>query len=131
MSNEKTHKNINSCPVTGAIETFGGKWKADILYHLNQSPRRFNELRRLIPRVTQRMLTQQLRELERDGLIHREQHLVIPPKVVYSMTDLGKSLIPVFNMLEEWGSRNMNKVEKAREEYETSNRTATRKKVVT
>lgn len=127
MKNNKKPRNKNSCPVTGAIETFGGKWKADILYHLNQSPRRFNELRRLIPRVTQRMLTQQLRELERDGLIHREQHLVIPPKVVYSMTDLGKSLIPVFNMLEEWGGLNMNKVENARKEYENSHRTATEK----
>ncbi len=122
MLNKRSKKNKNACPVTGAIETFGGKWKPDILYQLNQAPRRFNQLRRLIPQVTQRMLTQQLRELERDGLINRKQYLEIPPKVVYSMSVLGKSLMPVFSRLEEWGSRNMVKVDKARYAYDSSNK---------
>ena len=107
------------CPIGGSINIFGGKWKPEILYFLYQSPRRFNELRRLIPKVTQRMLTQQLRELERDGIISRQQYLEIPPKVIYSMTDLGLSLIPIFNKLEEWNSKNMKKVEKARALYDT------------
>lgn len=107
------------CPIGGSINIFGGKWKPEILYFLNQSPRRFNELRRLIPNVTQRMLTQQLRELQRDGVINRRQYLEIPPKVVYSMTDLGLSLIPIFNKLEQWNGKNMKKVEKARSLYDT------------
>ncbi len=108
------------CPIGGSINIFGGKWKPEILYFLNQSPRRFNELRRLIPNVTQRMLTQQLRELERDGIVDREQFLEIPPKVIYSMTELGFSLIPIFNQLEVWSSKNMKRVEKARTRYGSS-----------
>lgn len=108
-----------ACPIGGSINIFGGKWKPEILYFLNQSPRRFNELKRLIPGVTQRMLTQQLRELERDGIINRRQYLEIPPKVIYSMTDLGLSLIPIFNQLEKWNVKNMKKVEKARSLYDS------------
>ncbi|MGD9653156.1 MAG: winged helix-turn-helix transcriptional regulator [Candidatus Dadabacteria bacterium] len=109
-----------TCPVGSAIDAFGGKWKPDIIYYLRQSPRRFNELRRLIPRVTQRMLTQQLRELERDGLVNRKQFMEIPPKVVYSLSDLGLSLVPVFDILEEWGARNIGSIEKARARYDSS-----------
>ena len=116
-----------SCPVSTAINAFGGKWKPDILYFLNQAPRRFNELRRLIPNVTQRMLTQQLRELERDGLVSRRQFMEIPPKVVYSMTDLGRSLMPVFNLLEEWGTNNIVRVEKARTRYDSAYKSKTEK----
>ena len=108
-----------ACPIGGSINIFGGKWKPEIIYFLNQSPRRFNELKRLIPNVTQRMLTQQLRELERDGIIDRKQYLEIPPKVIYSMTDLGLSLIPIFNKLEKWNTENMKKVEKARSRYDS------------
>jgi len=109
-----------ACPIGGSINIFCGKWKPEILYFLNQSPRRFNELRRLIPKITQRMLTQQLRELERDGVINRQQYLEIPPKVIYSMTDLGLSLIPIFEKLEQWSGKNMKKVEKARGLYDSS-----------
>ena len=107
------------CPIGGSINIFGGKWKPEIIYFLNISPRRFNELRKLIPGVTQRMLTQQLRELERDGIINRKQYLEIPPKVVYSMSELGLSIIPIFNRLEEWNSENIKKVEKARKRYDS------------
>jgi len=109
-----------SCPIGSAIDSFGGKWKPDIIYYLRQSPRRFNELRRLIPKVTQRMLTQQLRELERDGLINRKQFMEIPPKVVYSLSDLGRSLVPVFDILEQWGARNTKSIERARARYDSS-----------
>jgi DNA-binding HxlR family transcriptional regulator len=118
----KTNKEENeSCPIAGSINIFGGKWKPEILYYINLGPRRFNELRRLIPEVTQRMLTQQLRELERDGIINRKQYMEIPPKVVYSMTDLGNSLIPIFNQLEKWGDLSMSKVEKSRKSYDNKN----------
>lgn len=117
-------KNTNSqaCPIASSINIFGGKWKPEILYFINIQPRRFNELRRLIPSVTQRMLTQQLRELERDGIINRKQYIEIPPKVVYSMTDLGNTLIPIFKELEKWTKKNINKVEKARDQYIKENK---------
>lgn len=111
------------CPIGGSINIFGGKWKPEIIYFLNISPRRFNELRKLIPNVTQRMLTQQLRELERDGIIKRKQFLEIPPKVVYSMSELGLSIIPIFNRLEEWNAKNIKKVEKSRKCYDSSKKT--------
>lgn len=121
-------KEEKACPLGGAINTFGGKWKPEIIYYLKMSPRRFNELRRLIPRVTQRMLTQQLRDLERDGIINRKQYMEIPPKVVYSLTELGLSLIPIFELLENWSKRNMDKIEKARASYDLSNKTALRER---
>ncbi len=116
----ETRMKETACPVGSAIDAFGGKWKPDIIYYLRQSPRRFNELRRLIPRVTQRMLTQQLRELERDGIVNRKQFMEIPPKVVYSLSGLGLSLVPVFDVLEEWGARNIRQIEKARARYDSS-----------
>ncbi|MFN8924429.1 MAG: winged helix-turn-helix transcriptional regulator [Rhodospirillales bacterium] len=81
----------------------GGKWKALILYHLRDGPRRFGELRRLIPAVTQRMITQHLRELEADGIIHREVFAVVPPRVDYSLTGTGRSLIPILEAMAAWG----------------------------
>jgi len=113
--------NSKVCPISGSVNIFGGKWKPEILYFINIEPRRFNELRRLIPTVSQRMLTQQLRELERDSIINRKQYMEIPPKVVYSMSELGKSLIPIFNQLEIWGSKNMRKIEQARQRYDNRN----------
>jgi len=107
-----------SCPISGIINIFGGKWKPEILYYINIEPRRFNELRRLIPKVSQRMLTQQLRELQRDGILNRKQFMEIPPKVIYSMSELGKSLIPIFNQLEIWGSKNMSKIQQSRQRYD-------------
>ena len=115
----KRNKDENkNCPITGSINIFGGKWKPETIYFINLAPRRFNELRKLIPDVSQRMLTQQLRELERDGIINREQYLEIPPKVVYSITDLGKTLIPIFNQLEKWTTENMDRIQQARVNYD-------------
>lgn len=93
------------CPVTRAMAAIGGKWKLFILYHLMGGTRRFGELRRLIPDVTQQMLTAQLRELEADGLITRTVYPVVPPKVEYSLTPLGCELRPVTDALLEWGAR--------------------------
>ncbi|MBE3571246.1 MAG: winged helix-turn-helix transcriptional regulator [Bacillales bacterium] len=86
------------------LSVLEGKWKLLILCHLGlKGTKRFTELKNLIPDVTQRMLTNQLRELEKDGLVHREVYPVVPPKVEYSLTELGKSLMPILEMLEEWG----------------------------
>ncbi len=86
-----------------ALDLIGGKWKGMILYYLCSDTRRFNELMRLIPDITQRMLTKQLRDLESHGIVHREVYPQVPPKVEYSLTDLGKTLAPVIRELEQWG----------------------------
>lgn len=91
------------CPVETTLKVIGGRWKALILYHLSGGTRRFGELRRLIPAVTQRMLTAQLRELERDGVVHREVFAVVPPRVDYSLTPLGTTLSPILAAMAEWG----------------------------
>jgi DNA-binding HxlR family transcriptional regulator len=81
----------------------GGKWKGIILYHLIDGKKRFGELKRFMPNITQRMLTKQLRELESDGLIHRKVYKVVPPKVEYSLTVQGESLKNIILLLEKWG----------------------------
>lgn len=93
------------CSIEAALEAIGGKWKGVILYHLTDGTRRFNELRRLMPAVTQRMLTRQLRELENDSIISRRVYAQVPPKVEYSLTEFGTSLLPVLRELETWGNR--------------------------
>ncbi len=92
------------CPVEACLEVIGGKWKGVILFHLLGGTKRFNELMRLMPDVTQRMLTRQLRELEADRIIDRRVYPEIPPKVEYSLTAFGKTLEPVLRMLQQWGA---------------------------
>ena len=91
------------CPVEATLELIGGKYKALILWHLSEGKLRFSDLRRVIT-ATPKMLTQQLRELESDQLVHREVYPVIPPKVEYSLTDLGRSLMPILTAMRDWGS---------------------------
>ena len=93
------------CPVEATLDLIDGKWKAVILYHLLDDTIRFNELKRRLSRITQRMLTRQLRELEAAGLIHREIYAEVPPHVEYSLTALGRSLEPVVRMLWTWGNQ--------------------------
>ncbi len=93
------------CPVAATLEVIGGKWKPLILFHLRDRPMRFSELRRVVPQATQKMLTQQLRDLERDGIIHRKVHAVVPPKVEYSLSDYGQTLKPLLALMCDWGSR--------------------------
>jgi DNA-binding HxlR family transcriptional regulator len=93
-----------ACPVTFTVDVIGGKWKSLILFHLMAGTKRFNELRRLMPEVTQRMLTLQLRELETDRVIHREIYREVPPKVEYSLTELGNTLVPLISAMREWGA---------------------------
>lgn len=92
------------CPVESTLELIGGKYKALILWHLSQKTLRFSELRKQISSATAKMLTQQLRELEAQALIHREVYPIIPPKVEYSLTDLGKSLLPILVAMRDWGA---------------------------
>lgn len=96
---------VAACPVNTTLDIIGGKWKILILYHLCDGTQRFNELRRLMPEVTQRMLTLQLRELEHNGIVHREVYPQVPPKVEYSLTEFGQTLIPVINVMHQWGER--------------------------
>lgn len=91
------------CPVEGALDMIGGKWKGVVMFHLLDGTKRFNELRRLMPGVTQRILTRQLRELETDGLVHREVYAEVPPRVEYSLTQKGETLRGIILALKDWG----------------------------
>jgi len=95
------------CTVEGTLRYIDGKWKGVVLYHLLESTLRFNEIRRRIPNCTQRMLTNQLREMEADGLIARKVYAEVPPKVEYSLTPRGRSLEPVITALKAWGDANV------------------------
>lgn len=101
--NASTIQDIH-CPVEATLGLIGGKYKALILWKLISGPMRFSELRRTVSTATPKMLTQQLRELEKDGLVHREIFPVIPPRVEYSLTDFGRSIRPVLESMYAWGS---------------------------
>ncbi|MBX9867633.1 MAG: helix-turn-helix transcriptional regulator [Burkholderiales bacterium] len=92
-----------NCPVGVVLRILGGKWKLSILCALLDGTKRFSELRRLNPGITQRMLTNQLRELEADLVVTRKIYAEVPPKVEYSLTEVGKKLQPILQQLEEWG----------------------------
>jgi DNA-binding HxlR family transcriptional regulator len=91
------------CPIDVTLAVVGGKWKASILWHLSQDTLRFSDLQRLFSGTTRKMLTQQLRELEADGLVHREVYPQVPPKVEYSLTDKGRSIYPILELMCDWG----------------------------
>ncbi len=92
-----------ACPAEATVAVIGGKWKMLILYQLTQRTLRFNELRRLLPQVTQQTLTLQLRELEQDGIILRQVYAEVPPRVEYSITSVGRSLEPILMQMVQWG----------------------------
>lgn len=95
------------CGVALTLEVIGGKWKGVILWHLLSGTLRFSQLQRRIPTVTQKMLTQQLRELERDGLVHRQVYAEVPPRVEYSLTAKGDGLRELLTFMCEWGKANV------------------------
>jgi DNA-binding HxlR family transcriptional regulator len=93
----------NPCPVTKAMTLIGGRWKTIILYHLSDHTRRFGEIAARIPAISRKVLSEQLKELETDGLINRQQFKEIPPRVEYSLTELGKSVRPILMDMAKWG----------------------------
>lgn len=105
----KTIRSVDTpCPVTATLDFIGGKWKTIILYHLSFGTRRFGALQARIPQISRKVLTQQLKELENDGLIVREQFKELPPRVEYRLSELGASLGPVFQVLSKWGRTHVN-----------------------
>ena len=126
VTNEKTVKTsvdssctANSCEIRDAFMMIGGKWKSMILYVLaSQGVVRFNQLKKIISGISQKMLTQQLRELERDGLIKRQVFPEVPPHVEYSMTELGLSLGPIYQAVHKWEQENLMAIYKCRRQYD-------------
>jgi len=100
---KQSEKKYN-CPVSATIQLIGGKYKSLILWHLTGKTIRFSELKKLVPDATPKMFTQQLRELENDGLLERTVYPVVPPKVEYSLTAKGKSLYPILEAMFTWGT---------------------------
>lgn len=110
---ERQEKRVYNIPAEATLEVIGGKWKLLILCHLNcgPGPKRTSELKKNIPGITQKMLTQQLRELEEDGIIIRTVYNQVPPKVVYEMSEFGMSLKSLLDQLDEWGEKYMDQIE--------------------
>lgn len=104
---KRESKNIIECPVTATLDVIGGKWKPIILYVLMSGTKRFGELAVRIPTISRKVLTEQLRQLEKDRLVKRKQYKEIPPRVEYSLTQLGESLYSVFNEMAIWGNENV------------------------
>jgi len=105
-------KNEYNCPMEVTLDLIGGKWKSLILWHLTDKTMRFSEIRKLIPQATQKMLTQQLRALEDDSLIIRKVYAQVPPKVEYSLTDFGRSIRPILDIMCTWGIAYLETMEK-------------------
>lgn len=110
---------IEICPVRNVVARFGNKWSLLVLLTIDEAEVvRFNELGRMIPDISTRMLAETLKTLEADGLINRKIYAEVPPKVEYSMTDTGKSLIPIIHQLTQWAQTNMKKVMEHRARYQ-------------
>lgn len=103
MENKPPLPPDGKCPVEITLGIIGGKWKPLIIYYLMDGTKRFGELQRCMPEVTRRMLTKHLRELEDDGIVHREVYKEVPPKVEYSLTQFGRTLQPLLDMMVKWG----------------------------
>lgn len=97
-------KDHYGCPVQASINVLSGKWKVQILWHLSFGPLRYAELRRKLPKISEKVLTGQLRELERDGVLHRRANSSLPPQVTYSLNAEGEKLVPLMESLCDWGS---------------------------
>src|SRR5687768_7565855 len=102
---------VTGCPLTAAFAALGGKWKMIIIYWLAESPKHFAALRKLMPSISQKVLTQQLRELESDGLVLRDPKGAIPAPVEYSLTDYGRSVLPLIEEVRSWGRSHLERAD--------------------
>jgi DNA-binding HxlR family transcriptional regulator len=109
---------LADCPVRDVIQTLSGRWSSLLMMALAEQPYRFGELRRLVPDISQRMLTQTLHDLQRDGYVHREVFPTKPPSVEYSLTDLGRSMFEPLSLLIQWAERNHSAVRAARVDFD-------------
>ena len=110
---------VRACPISAVVDLVFSRWTTPILWALNEyGVQRFVELERRLGTITSKVLTQRLRQLERDGLVRRQYHPEVPPRVEYEITDLGRSLAPVFAALGEWTAANLAAVEEARATYD-------------
>ncbi|ANK72985.1 MULTISPECIES: helix-turn-helix domain-containing protein [Ensifer] len=109
---------MENCPVRDVMDNIGGKWNSLMILSLADGPLRFSQLRRLIPDISQRMLTQTLRDLQRDGYIHRTVYPTQPPSVEYALTDLGRSLLGLLKHFVDWSVENHGAIRAAREVYD-------------
>lgn len=109
---------LGNCPIRSVIQSIFGKWSSLLLMALAERPYRFGELRRLVPDISQRMLTQTLRDLQRDGYVHREVFPTKPPSVEYSLTDLGRSMFDSLQHLLLWAKTNVGQVQSARRKFD-------------
>jgi len=117
---ESSTRNFNKtlalelCPVTYVMNKIGGHWKPIILYHLMNGPKRYSELKRAIPAITEKMLIQHLKQLQSDNLVTRKAELVIPPVVTYSLSDAGNDLTPVLKAMVSWANKDNERTAKGR-----------------
>ena len=109
---------VENCPVRDVMDNIGGKWNSLMILSLADGPLRFSQLRRLIPDISQRMLTQTLRDLQRDGYIHRTVYPTQPPSVEYALTDLGRSLLDLLKHFVDWSVENHGAIRAARKVYD-------------
>ena len=109
MDKSRRGNPVSDCPLTAALAAVGGKWKMIIVYWLAESPRHFAALRQLMPSISQKVLTEQLRELIDDGLVNREETGEVPAPVIYSLTDYGRSVMPIAENVRTWGRGHIEK----------------------
>ncbi|MFL0507605.1 winged helix-turn-helix transcriptional regulator [Ureibacillus sp. 179-F W5.1 NHS] len=108
---EKINNGDFHCEKELTLSIISGKWKVVILWHLGvEGPHRFSELQKIFPKISHKILTNQLRELMEDGIVHRKVYPEMPPKVIYSMTDLGMTLLPIVEMMYEWGKKRIEQI---------------------
>ena len=110
-NHERTRSNpVEGCPLTAALTAIGGKWKLIIIYWLAESPKHFAALRKLMPDISQKVLTQQLRELSEDEVVQRDPQGAVPAPVVYSLTEYGRTLLPLLESIRGWGNAHIERM---------------------
>ena len=105
---KKNEKNISACPVSTALKVIGGKWSLQIAYEIGHEKRRFGELKRLIPEISEKMLIQELKNMVKSNIVKRKAYPQVPPKVEYSLTEKGKKILPILKQIENFGIELLN-----------------------